>query len=66
MDQAERKHGIGARLRRAWDTALLAAEAISVSPMEDMSFRIDRLERDVAVMKREISGVRKTGKSGDQ
>jgi len=29
------KDGIRARLRRAWNTALLAAEAMTVSPMED-------------------------------
>ena len=35
MGQAERKGGIRARLRRAWDTALRAADVMSVSPMED-------------------------------
>lgn len=51
MGQAERKGGIRARLRRAWDTALRAAEVMSVSPMEDLSDRIDRLEREVEAMK---------------
>src|SRR5262249_32730727 len=44
-------YGIGARLRRAWDTALRAAEVMSASPMEDLSDRVDRLEREVAAMK---------------
>ena len=50
MGQAERKDGIRARLRRAWDTALRAAEVMSVSPMEDLSDRVDRLEREVVAM----------------
>ena len=56
MDQAQRKDGIGAKLRRAWHTALRAAETISVSPMEDISDRIDRLEREIAMMKRDAAG----------
>jgi polyhydroxyalkanoate synthesis regulator phasin len=51
MDQVEPKDGIGTRLRRAWDTALRAAEMMSASPMGDITDRIDRLERDVAAMK---------------
>ena len=50
MGQAERKDGIRVRLRRAWDTALRAAEAMSVSPMEDLNDRVDRLEREVVAM----------------
>jgi polyhydroxyalkanoate synthesis regulator phasin len=53
MTQRERKDGFGVRLRRAWNTALRAAEAMSVSPMEDMSARIDRLERELAAMKQD-------------
>ena len=56
MGQAERKDGIGTRLRRAWNTALLAAEAISVSPTEDLHDRVDRLERELATMKRDGAG----------
>ena len=55
MGQAERKDGIRARLRRAWNTAVRAAEAMSVSPMEDINDRIARLEREVAIIKKEAS-----------
>jgi polyhydroxyalkanoate synthesis regulator phasin len=57
MGQAEREDGIGTRLRRAWNTALRAAEAISVSPMEDLSDRIDRLERELATIKKDAEPV---------
>jgi polyhydroxyalkanoate synthesis regulator phasin len=65
MDQAEPKNDISARLRRAWNTALRAAEIMSVSPMEDLNDRIDRLEREVAMMKNETSGARTTRWAGD-
>jgi polyhydroxyalkanoate synthesis regulator phasin len=53
MDELKRKDRIRARLRRAWDIALRAAEVVSVSPMEDLGNRIDRLEREVAAMREE-------------
>jgi polyhydroxyalkanoate synthesis regulator phasin len=56
MAQAERKDGIRARLRRAWNTAVRAAEAMSVSPMEDVNDRIARLEREVAMIKKDANG----------
>jgi hypothetical protein len=56
MAEAERKDGIRARLRRAWNTAVRAAEAMSVSPMEDINDRIARLEREVAMIKKDASG----------
>jgi polyhydroxyalkanoate synthesis regulator phasin len=55
MKQTERKDGIGARLRRAWNTALRAAEVMSVSPMEDLNARVDRLERELATMKKDAT-----------
>lgn len=55
MIQRQRKDGIGARLRRAWNTALRAAEAMSVSPLEDVSARVDRLERELATMKKDAT-----------
>ena len=51
MIQRQRKRSFGAKLRRAWYTALRAAEVMSVSPMEDLNARIDRLERELATMK---------------
>ena len=51
MDKLKRKDRIRAKLRRIWDVALRAAEVVSVSPMEDLSGRIDRLEREVAAMR---------------
>jgi hypothetical protein len=56
MAEAERKDGIRARLRRAWNTAVGAVEAMSVSPMEDINDRIARLEREVAMIKKDASG----------
>ena len=58
MGQAQRKGG-RARLRRAWNIALRAAEVMSVSPMEDLSDRIDRLEREVTAMREKSHGVNK-------
>jgi hypothetical protein len=55
MDQAERKDGIRARLRRAWNTTVRAAEAMSVSHMEDLDDRIARLEREVAMIKKDAA-----------
>lgn len=55
MVQVERNNGIRARFRRAWNTALLAAEAINVSPMEDLHDRVDRLERELAKMKKDAA-----------
>jgi hypothetical protein len=52
MVHAERKDGIRARLRRAWNMAVRAAEAMSVSPMEDLNARVDRLERELVMMKK--------------
>jgi hypothetical protein len=61
MDRTERKRGIRAGLHHAWQTALLAAEAMSASPMEDLADRIARLEREVAMMKKDAAG-----SAGDQ
>jgi len=56
MDRSERKDGIRARLRQAWNTAVRAAEAMSVSPMEDLNDRIARLEREVAMIRKNATG----------
>lgn len=55
MSQRQRKRNWGAKLRRAWITALRAAEAMSVSPMEDMGARIDRLERELSQIKKDAT-----------
>lgn len=49
-------HGIGAMLRRAWDSTLRAAEAMGASPIEDLIDRVDRLEREVAALKERPQG----------
>jgi hypothetical protein len=51
MDKLKRKDRIRAKLRRIWGVALRAAEVVSVSPLEDLGDRIDRLEREVAAMR---------------
>jgi polyhydroxyalkanoate synthesis regulator phasin len=56
MDQLEPQDGIRAKLRRAWDAALCAADAMSISPMEDLSNRIDRLEREITEMREKSKG----------
>jgi polyhydroxyalkanoate synthesis regulator phasin len=57
MGQKERKDGIRARLRRASNTAVRAAEVMSVSPMEDLSDRIDRLEQELMAMREKSQGL---------
>jgi len=59
MNQLESKDGIRAKLRRAWDAALRAADVMSVSPMEDISNRVDRLEREVTAMREKSKGAGK-------
>ncbi|HEY8273203.1 MAG TPA: hypothetical protein VIG56_01540 [Pseudolabrys sp.] len=51
MDQAEHKTGFGTWLRHAWDALMCALEGMDQSPMEDVSGRIERLEREVAALK---------------
>ena len=55
MGQRQRKDGVRARLQRVWNTALQAAAAMGVSPMEDLNDRIDRLERELATMKKDAA-----------
>jgi len=50
VEQMERKDN-RSWLRRAWDAALRTAEAMEISPIEDLHDRIDRLEQEVAAMK---------------
>lgn len=52
MVLAERTADFGAWLRRSWNTAMEAAEAMERSPMEDVFGRLDRLERDMAALKK--------------
>jgi hypothetical protein len=52
MDLAERKADFGAWLRRGWNAVMDAAEAMERSPMEDVFDRLDRLERDMAAIKK--------------
>ena len=51
MDQAEHKTGFGTWLRHAWDALMCAFEGMDRSPMEDVSGRIERLEREVVALK---------------
>ena len=53
MDQAERKENLGTWLRRAWNAAVRTAEAMERSPVEELFDRIDRLEWEVAALKKE-------------
>jgi polyhydroxyalkanoate synthesis regulator phasin len=51
MHQAEHKTGFGTWLRHAWDALICALESMDRSPMEDVSGRLERLEREVATLK---------------
>lgn len=57
MKSADRTRSIGAKLRQAWNTALIAAETMSISPVEDLDDRVGRLERDVAMIKQQMPSV---------
>ena len=52
MDQTERKADFVGWLRRGWAAILRAAEAIEQSRTEDMFNRLDRLEREMASLKK--------------
>ena len=52
MDQTLHKADFVGWLRRTWMTILRTAEAIEPNPMEDMFNRLDRLEREVASLKK--------------
>jgi len=51
MDQEERNGQFGTWLCRAWNAALRTAEAMERIPFDELFDRVDRLEREVAVLK---------------
>jgi polyhydroxyalkanoate synthesis regulator phasin len=53
MDQVDRKGRLGTWLRQAWNAAVRIAEAMERTPFEELFDRVDRLEREVAALKRE-------------
>jgi hypothetical protein len=58
MDQANGKTDFGGLVRRTWNAVVRAAEAIELTPMEDAFDRLDRLEREMASLKkREAAGI---------
>jgi len=57
MDQAKGETDFGRLVRRTWNALMRAAEAMEPTPMEDAFGRLDRLEREVATLKREAAGV---------
>ena len=57
MDQEVRKDDFRTWLRRAWDGALRILEAMERSPIEVLLDRIERLEREVAALKKEGSAL---------
>ena len=57
MDQAERKENFGTWLRRAWNAAIRTAEAMERSPVEELFDRVDRLEWEVAALKKGAAGI---------
>jgi polyhydroxyalkanoate synthesis regulator phasin len=56
MDQVERKGQFGTWLRRAWNAAVRAAEAMERTPFDQLFDRVDRLEREVATLKTRVDG----------
>lgn len=61
MDRVERKNDTRGWLRRIWDATLRTAEAMEVSPIEDLYDRIARLEREVAAIRADGPGNRAVG-----
>jgi polyhydroxyalkanoate synthesis regulator phasin len=53
MDQAGSKTDFYMWLRRVWTATIRAAEALERSPIEELFDRIDRLEREVAMLKKQ-------------
>jgi len=51
MHLAEQKTDFGAWLRRAWNKIMTVADAIERSPIEDVFYRLDRLERGMTALK---------------
>jgi polyhydroxyalkanoate synthesis regulator phasin len=52
MYQAKLNADFGGWLRRTWNAMMRAAEVMEVSPMEDLFDRVDRLENEMAELKR--------------
>ena len=52
MDQANLEADLGGWLRRTWNAILRTAEAMELSPMEEIFNRLDRLEREMDVLKK--------------
>ena len=52
MYQAKLNADIGGWLRRTWNAMMRAAEVMEVSPMEDLFDRVDRLENEMAALKK--------------
>jgi len=53
MVQDERKGQFGTWLRRAWNAAVRTAEAMERTTFDKLFDRMDRLEREVAALKKE-------------
>jgi polyhydroxyalkanoate synthesis regulator phasin len=56
MDQAERKDEFDTWLRRTWNAVVRMAEAMERTPFDKLFDRVDRLEREVAALKKERTG----------
>ena len=52
MDQEENKGQFATWLRRAWTAAVRTAEAMERIPFDELFDRVDRLERQVAALKK--------------
>jgi polyhydroxyalkanoate synthesis regulator phasin len=56
MYQAKLNADFGGWLRRTWNAMMRAAEVMEVSPMEDLFDRVDRLENEMAALKKRKAG----------
>jgi len=54
MDQVKRKTDFGTCLRQTWNTTMRVLAAMEPGPMEDTLHRVDRLEREMAKLKRKV------------
>jgi len=54
MDQAKSKTNFGTWLRQTWNTTVRVLAAMESGPMEDALARVDRLEREMAALKKKV------------
>jgi hypothetical protein len=52
MDQTKLYADVGGWLQRTWNVVMRASEIMESSPIEDLFSRVDRLENEMAALKK--------------